>query len=167
MNSSLFFTLFFARRTFGHQTELPITTSEAVAQKWIAVTSCEPNLGILYTKDKTGPTEKHPLGLRFTASGKIAGVRATVYGDNKFGDAAQQNLINLGYWKKSGNATKTWHMEVSFRAPEVMCSTTARSDELMGDRVVINQDTIKRSIPLTVKEAVEQKWTAGSCMAVS
>lgn len=58
-------------------------------------------------------------------------------------------------------------MDVSFRAPEDMCSTTSRSEEVMGDRVVINQDTIRQSIPLTVKEAVEQKWTPGSCMAVS
>lgn len=117
-------------RTFGHQTELPITTAEAIAQKWVAVTNCETNLGILYTKDKSGPTEKHPLGLRFTASGKIAGVQATVFGDNRFGDAAQKNLIDLGYWKKTGNATKTWHMDVSFRAPEDMCSTTSRSEEV-------------------------------------
>lgn len=70
----LFFSLHFIRRTFGHQTELPITTSEAIAQKWVAVSNCEADLGILYTKDKSGPTEKHPLGLRFTASGKIAGI---------------------------------------------------------------------------------------------
>lgn len=58
-------------------------------------------------------------------------------------------------------------MDVSFRAPEDMCSTTSRSEEVMGDRVVINQDTIRQSIPLTVKDAIEQNWTAGSCMAVS
>jgi hypothetical protein len=61
------------RRTFGHQTALPLTSQEAVAAKWVAVSNCENNLGILYAQDKSGPSDKHPLGLRFTASGKIAG----------------------------------------------------------------------------------------------
>lgn len=152
-------------RTFGHQTELPVTSAKAIADKWVAVSSCDQNLGVLYTKDKSGPTEKHPLGLRFTASGQLAGVQATVFGSNRFGDAAQKNLIDRGFWKPTANATKTWHMDVSFRAPELMCSTATTADELVGDRVVINQDTIKRSIPLTVKQAVAESWTAGSCMA--
>jgi hypothetical protein len=152
-------------RTFGHQTALPLTVDEALAQKWNAISKCEPDLGILYTQDRNGPSEAHPLGLRFTASGKIAGVQATVFGSNKFGDAAQKNLINKGYWKPTANATKTWHIDVSFRAPEDMCSMTTRSEELLGDRVVINQDSIKQKIPLTAKEAVAQNWTPGSCMA--
>jgi len=152
-------------RTFGHQTELPITSAKAIADKWVAVSGCEKDLGILYAKAKSGPTEKHPLGLRFTASGQLAGVQATVFGSNSFGDAAQQNLIDSGFWKPTANATKTWHMDVSFRAPESMCSTSAPTDELVGDRVVINQDTLKRSIPLTSKQAVAESWTVGSCMA--
>lgn len=152
-------------RTFGHQTELPLTTKEALNEKWVAVSGCEPHLGILYAQDKSGPSEKHPLGLRFTSSGNIAGVQATIFGSNRFGDAAQQNLIDKGYWKRTPNATETWHMDISFRDSEDMCSGVSRSEELLGDRVVINQDTIKQAIPLTVKDAVAQKWTPGSCMS--
>ena len=178
--------LTFVRRTFGHQTELPVTSAKAIAEKWVAVSKCDNNLGVLYTKDASGPTEKHPLALRYTASGQLAGwnsfnfirfdlksflihslgVQATVFGSNSFGDAAQKNLIDRGFWKPTANATKAWHMDVSFRAPETMCSSSTTLDELVGDRVVINQDTIKRSIPLTVKDAVAQSWTSGSCMAV-
>lgn len=152
-------------RTFGHQTALPLTTKEALDERWVAVSGCEPDLGILYAQDKSGPSEKHPLGLRFTSSGKIAGVQATVFGSNRFGDAAQLNLIEKGYWKQTANATKTWHMDISFRSSEEMCSQTSKSEDLLGDRVVINQDTIKQEIPLTVKDAVSQNWTPGSCMA--
>ena len=45
-----------------------------------------------------------------------------------------------------------------------MCDPHADLKSPLGDRVVINQDTIKRSIPLTAKEAEEEKWTVGSCM---
>lgn len=152
-------------RTFGHQTGLPLTAEDAIQQKWVAVSKCEADLGVLYAQEKSGPSEKHPLGLRYTAAGQIAGVQATVFGSNQFGDAAQKNLIDKGYWKANANATKTWRMDVSFRASEDMCSSTSRSEELIGDRVVINQDTIKQSIPLTVKDAVAEQWSAGSCMS--
>lgn len=57
-------------------------------------------------------------------------------------------------------------MDVSFRSPEDMCSKTSRSEELIGDRVVINQDTIKHNIPLTASSAMQDNWTCGSCIEV-
>lgn len=111
----------------------------------------------------TGLSEKHPLGLRYTKSGVIAGVRTEIYGSNKYGPAAPKHLVDLGYWK-STNSTETWVMDISFRSEEVMCSSKSSSD-LIGDRVVINQDTIKQSIPLTAAEAQRNSWTPGSCMA--
>lgn len=89
-----------------------------------------------------------------------------MYGSNKFGDAALKNLIDRGYWKPTQNTTQTWHMDVSFRSPEDMCSKTSRSEELVGDRVVINQDTIKHNLPLTATDAMQEKWTCGSCIEV-
>ncbi len=152
-------------RTFAHQTALPLTAAAATADNWVAVTSCNPNLGILYAQDKEGPSEKHPLGLYFNAAGQLSGVQTTVFGtDKKAGPAAQQNLVDLGYWKPTANANETWHMDVSFRAPASMCATTGDTF-LTGDRVVINQDTIKQSIPLTAQQARDELWTAGSCMA--
>ncbi len=152
-------------RTFGHQTALPITAADAQKDGWVNITSCDPDLGILYAQAASGVSEKHPLGLYFTAMGQVAGVQATIYGDNrKVGPAAPDNLVEKGYWKKDGE--ETWHMDVSFRAPDEMCSTSSSSN-INGDRVVINQNTLKQSIPLTAGEAQAKKWTQGSCMSVS
>lgn len=150
-------------RTFAHQTALPTTTADAENAGWTAVSACDANLGVLYTQDSSGPSEKHPLGLRFTNAGQIAGVQTTVYGSNKKGNAAPQNLVDKGFWKAS-NATETWHMDISFRSSSAMCSDAAET-ELIGDRVVINQDSLKYNIPLTQKEANAQKFSPGSCMA--
>jgi hypothetical protein len=152
-------------RTFGHQTGLPLTVSEAKSAGWVNVTSCDPNLGILYAQDASGVSEKHPLGLYFTAAGQVAGVQTTIYGSNRqVGAAAPANIVSKGYWKADDD--EKWHMDVSFRAPSEMCSSSASKD-LNGDRVVINQDTIKHSIPLTAGAAQGADWTQGSCMSVS
>lgn len=151
-------------RTFGHQTGLPLTATEARNDGWLNVTGCDPNLGILYAQSADGVSEKHPLGLYFTAAGQVAGVQTTIYGSNKkVGDAAPANLVNMGYWKKDEN--DAWHIDISFRSPDEMCSSSPSSN-LNGDRVVINQDTIKHSIPLTAGEAQAADWTQGSCMSV-
>jgi len=152
-------------RTFGHQTALPTTAEEAESQGWVAISGCDNYLGILYTQDNSGPTEEHPLGLRYTASGAVAGVQATIFGSSKFGNAAPDNLVELGYWKVN-NGTESWRMDISFRSSSDMCSDGVPSS-LLGDRVVINQDTIAQSIPLTAKDAQERLWTPGSCMTVS
>lgn len=158
-------TRFLFRRTFGHQTSLPLSAEEAAQAKWVQISSCDENLGILFAQEKNGPSEKHPLALRYTASGHLAGVQATVFGSTRFGPSALPSLVKRGYWKKTANETETWHMDVSFRDPSVMCSGTPPED-LVGDRVVINQDTIKQSIPLTAAQAVSENWSQGSCMAV-
>jgi len=150
-------------RTFVHQTKLPLTSEDAENQGWVPVSSCDSDLGILYAQDKSGPSEKHPLGLRFTSGGQVAGVQTTVFGSNKQGNAAPQHLVDLGYWRAT-NATETWSIDVSFRDSALMCDGSTSAD-LTGDRVVINQDTLKQSIPLSAKQAQSEKWTAGSCMA--
>ena len=151
-------------RTFGHQTALPLTASEAQSAGWVNVTDCNPDLGILYAQAASGVSEKHPLGLYFNAAGQVAGVQATVYGTSrKVGNAAPDNIVKEGFWKEDGD--ETWHMDVSFRPPSEMCSSS-KSDNLNGDRVVINQDTIKHSVPLTAGEAQDGDWTQGSCMSV-
>jgi hypothetical protein len=45
-----------------------------------------------------------------------------------------------------------------------MCSAKG-GIESVGDRVVINQDTIRVGLPLTAQSARDGKWTPGSCMA--
>jgi len=75
-----------------------------------------------------------------------------------------ENLVDHGYWKAVNGTSETWVMDVSFRASSDMC-TSNLAVTATGDRVVINQDTIKQSVPLTAKQAREEKWTQGSCMA--
>jgi hypothetical protein len=76
-------------RTYLHDTQLPVTATAAIAQGWIPVDNCDANLGFLYTNQGDAPYEDHPLGLYFTATGKLAGAQVTIYRSNKeVGDAA-------------------------------------------------------------------------------
>ena len=98
--------------------------------------------------------------------GQIAGAQITVYGsDKKVGDAAPTNLVEKGFWKTNKDQEKTWHMDVSFRAPDEMCTDEKLLSGSVGDRLIINQDTIKHNIPLLAGTAQEDKWSQGSCMA--
>ena len=60
-------------------------------------------------------------------------------------------------------SSNQWTVAVSFRDPAQMCNTT-RVDEVLGDRLVINQGTLNYNLPLTAAEANCQGWTYGSCM---
>ena len=120
---------------------------------------------MLFAQDKKGISDDHPLGIYFTSVGQIAGVRTSITGNTKeIGNAAPENLVQLGFWKALPS-NQTWVVDVSFREPSAMCSGV-KSDMTLGDRVVINQDTIAYSMPLTAKDAGEKKWDAGSCMTV-
>jgi hypothetical protein len=149
-------------RTYGHGTDLPMSVNEAVSQGWVAKTVCDKNLGILYGHDDKSPSEEHPLGLYFTASGGLAGAQVTIYGSNKeVGNAAPDALVEKGFWVADA-ADKQWHMDVSFRSSSEMCGAES-SSELLGDRLVINQGTLDYSVPLVAGEAREGSWTEGSC----
>jgi hypothetical protein len=95
----------------------------------------------------------------------MTGVQVSVYGVNSIGNAAQQNLLDLGYWKVNPFNTSAWMMDITFRASKDVCSTSVLSEPI-GDRIVINQDTIAKSIELKRKVAQNNGWTPGSCMNV-
>jgi hypothetical protein len=150
-------------RTYAHGTQLPLIAADAVADGWLKAENCNEHLGFLYTNQGDAPSEEHPLGLYFTATGKLAGVQVTIYGENKdVGDAAQPALVEKGFWKVNDGMEKTWHMDVSFRSPAEMCGDTS-SDEILGDRLVVNQDTISYALPTVAGEARSNNWTEGSC----
>jgi hypothetical protein len=157
--------------TFGHEKSLPLTVTDAIAGGWVPVGSgeCNKNLGILYSRGKSGSSgasEDHPLALYYTAAGQIAGMQTTVFGSSKdSGNAASDQLVKQGYWKPSTTANATWSIDVSFREPSLMCSGSS-SDLTVGDRVIINQDTISVVIPLTAGDATARSFTAGSCIKV-
>lgn len=163
MNSTSSFSLGDAFiRTYGHGTALPTTSQQAAADGWVAKSSCDKNLGILYARDDKSPSEEHPLGLYFTSDGKLAGAQVTIYGSNKeVGNAAPDALVEKGFWIADA-ADKQWHIDVSFRASSEMCGVS--SSEILGDRIVINQGTLDYSYPLVAGDARSNSWTEGSCI---
>lgn len=153
-------------RTFDHERAVPIDVTTAKKEGWSQMTSsCNSNLGVLYAQESSGPSEDHPLAAWYTSAGQLAGVQVTVFGkDRSMGNAAPDNLVNLGYWKASNTTEQAWTIDMSFRAPSDMCSGV-KSSLVLGDRAVINQDSIKFALPLTADEAVTKKFDAGSCIA--
>ena len=119
-------------------------------------TECDPKLGILWVA-KGGESPKEPMGLYFNKAGQVAGLRIKIYGEK----AAQGRAVSQGYWIPDGK--NTWYMSISFRPAEEMC-TTSVSKHAIGDRIVINQDTIAKSIPMTLAQAQEVGFMPGSCM---
>mmetsp|Transcript_80147 Transcript_80147/g.120460 ORF Transcript_80147/g.120460 Transcript_80147/m.120460 type:complete len:265 (+) Transcript_80147:142-936(+) len=120
---------------------------------------CDANLGIRYAYKGSGPSKSTPLTIYFTAGGQVAGVGVNLYGAG----SAPQNLIDLGFWIPIEGEKNQWMLSVSFRQPSDMCSHTT-VDEVIGDRLVINQNTLSYSLPLTAAEAFCNNWTYGSCM---
>ncbi len=57
-----------------------------------------------------------------------------------------------------------WFVTVTFRSPEDVCSSGSLALPL-GDRLVLNANTIAQEIPLTPQEAGAAGWVAGSCFS--
>lgn len=119
-------------------------------------TPCDPNLGYLWTPTN-GISQLHPLSLYYTKAGQIAGMRIDVFGAG----AAQGNMINNKYYLPHGE--NRWFLSVSFRPASEMCSDKT-SSEPIGDRLIINQGVIDKSVPLTARDAEALGYQPGSCM---
>ena len=144
----------------GTAPALPLTMNDAEAQNWkLMNTTCDPQKGYRYAFNSNLPSASTPMTLYYTAAGQLAGVATELYGLG----SAPQHLVDLGFWVPVGTSGKQWTMSVSFRAPSVMCSKNM-TDEVLGDRLIVNQGTLNRVIPTTVSEATAQKWTVGSCV---
>merc|ERR1711907_48573 len=100
--------------------------------------TCDPKLGILHTA-KGGLSPESPIGIFFTQAGQIAGLRIQVWGSK----AAQGRAISEGYWIPAGE--NTWYLSMSFRPEQEMC-TQKQSANPVGDRIIMNQDTIAKSV---------------------
>jgi hypothetical protein len=121
-----------------------------------ATAECDPQLGYLWTAPG-GPSLARPLSLYYNQAGQIAGLRVDIFGAS----AAQGRMIEDGYYISAGS--DHWFLSVSFRSPEEMC-TEQMSSEQIGDRLVVNQDSIAKSIPMTSSEAEAEGFMPGSCM---
>lgn len=103
----------------------------------------------------------------FTAAGEVAGVGVDVFASH-LDDDPPEKLRVAGYWKPSVSFetgkpfAHQYHLSVSFREPSIMCNPTPTGVPL-GDRLVINQDTIAKEVPATEAQAVADGFVRGSC----
>jgi WAS/WASL-interacting protein len=154
------------KHTLENYATMPLTTSAAEAEGMTKVGNCIPKLGVLY-EPAGGTSKEAPLAAYYTPGGQLTGLRVTIWGSGSNelgifqGPAASASLVDQGYWIKSGE--HEWQMSVSFRDPSLVCSSEHVSDEI-GDRIILNQHTIAKSIPMTRSEAMREKFAVGSCM---
>ena len=159
---------------------LPVTAQDAEKHGWVKVvddtcvddTCCIPSLGVLY-EPKGGVSRDYPVSLYFTPAEQLAGLKMTVFdleGDaaaaarakGEVTNAAQGNLAEQGYYAPVKGMPGAHEMSISFRGKEDVCSTKALP-KAVGDRVVINQHTIERSIPMKAGDAEANHFKPGGC----
>eukprot|EP00053_Salpingoeca_punica_P005234 m.53244 g.53244 ORF g.53244 m.53244 type:complete len:286 (+) comp13142_c0_seq1:63-920(+) len=142
-------------RNYKQYISLPISTIEAKGQGWRQTnSSCNPWLGIPYNIDPSGPLRNSPVTLYFTPAGQVTGIAVRIFGDVK------QNLVNLGYFTYVRDGE--YDISVTFRDTPNVCSSST-SALTLGDRLVINADTLAEEIPLTTAEAERANWSKGAC----
>jgi len=142
-------------RTYTVYQDLPQNITNAQSLGWLQSSTCDPYLGIPFNFQASAPSVDYPLTLYFTAAGQLAGAAVEVFG------SVEQNLLSKGFFQTTANSDQ-WHISISFRAPSAMCSgiTTPGS---IGDRLVINANTIAYPLPTTEQSAISGKWHKGSC----
>eukprot|EP00992_Anisonema_acinus_P015257 TRINITY_DN9679_c0_g1_i1.p1 TRINITY_DN9679_c0_g1~~TRINITY_DN9679_c0_g1_i1.p1 ORF type:complete len:280 (+),score=58.40 TRINITY_DN9679_c0_g1_i1:54-893(+) len=144
-------------RTYGDETALPMTTTDATKAGWSAINgTCDSRLGIAWSEKKGGPSRHYPITLFFTPGGQISGVGITIYGN------VQESLVNRGWFEKT--AESEYFISASFR-PEGrrgVCSETVQS-EVLGTQVRINQNHLDYALPLTETEVKQANYSIGAC----
>jgi len=141
-------------RTFLVYHSLPLNTTEATKNGWANQWStCDPDLGYAYVA-KEGYSVGNPIVMYYTAAGQLAGV-----GIIHFGAPLSSHLK---FWTPL-NGSSDYILNVHFRPSLVVCSKTPQK-ELIGTQFVINQDSLKLSVPLTDKDAATAHWTVGNCL---
>eukprot|EP00615_Pteridomonas_danica_P007107 CAMPEP_0114343572 /NCGR_PEP_ID=MMETSP0101-20121206/10714_1 /TAXON_ID=38822 ORGANISM="Pteridomonas danica, Strain PT" /NCGR_SAMPLE_ID=MMETSP0101 /ASSEMBLY_ACC=CAM_ASM_000211 /LENGTH=212 /DNA_ID=CAMNT_0001478375 /DNA_START=230 /DNA_END=865 /DNA_ORIENTATION=- len=146
-------------RTYSKYVGLPTTTSDASSQGWYSTgQGCSSRLGEAWTQNSNGaPSTDKPIVLYFTPNGQVSGVGTMGYGN--FSGA----VVDQGYWQKV--AEDEYFISVTFRDPDSVCDTDFTSDDILGDRALINANTMGRSIPLVQADAVTEGYETGSCFA--
>jgi len=143
------------QRDYGIYANVPTTVADASAQGWSALGPCEPNLGIPYAQSASGPERHKPIVMYFTPAGQAAGAGVVI-----FAGTPETSLINQGWFQQLSNGN--YYISVTFRNASSVCSNSP-SEYPLGDRLIVNADTIAHYLPTTEKEAVQGQWTKGSC----
>jgi len=141
-------------RTYTDYVILPLNTSSAHSTGWLSSPTCNPKLGFAWNYRSTKPSVDYPLTIYFTPNGYPSGIAVEVFG------SVDSNLLQKGFFKQI--APGQWRISLTFRPSEEVCGKTA-SPISIGDRIVVNADTIAYSIPTTESTAINQKWHKGSC----
>lgn len=159
-------------RTVGGNFPHPITVTDAEEQGWTSAgNDCHPRLGVEYVP-AGGISQESPLSAYYTPAGQITGLKITVYGDGgDFGTSAFEGagalgeMVNQGYYipVTSSEEGASWEMSITFRSVTDVCAELILPQDI-GDRIVINQDTIAVSVPMTLGQAEGEDYQAASCM---
>ena len=153
------------QRTFTEYVGLPIGEDALVAAGWYKHgTACDPKLGFAWTQASSGATKDKPMKLYTTSGGQPAGVGIIILGHGEepmAGDAKQWATVSPLVEPK--NDPNISHIDVAFRAGDIMCSG-ATDAAAIGDTLVVNPSgPSTKSLPLNVAEAKIGGWKKGSC----
>ena len=145
-------------RSAGISQPLPTTTNAAVADGWVKSDSpCVSSIGQAWNQKKPHPTTSHPITLYFAANGQISG-----FGTDVFGDVPA--LWNYrGYYNNVGSSQ--YRIKVATRSAQLdLCSVQTPFSDPIGDRIIINPDSINQRLPGNENEAAAKQWTRGACI---
>mmetsp|Transcript_10373 Transcript_10373/g.29132 ORF Transcript_10373/g.29132 Transcript_10373/m.29132 type:complete len:328 (-) Transcript_10373:102-1085(-) len=146
----------------GVEAGIPTDVQTAVAGGWAEVGSgraCDPYRGFRYAPSGSVAPLSGPLSVWFTAGGQVSGLSVNV-----FGVQAPDYLVERGLWERTSESDE-WTLSVAFRDSEGMCDPDYVYGELLGDRLVVNPDTVAVSLPTTEEDAICEGWIEGSGMS--
>lgn len=147
-------------RSFGFQKPnvLPRDSIALEKQGWhMTKKECDPDHGFVWSAHPDGPQSDSPLTIHTSKAGQLAGIGVRLYNANKM----EKNLLEKGYWVRTKTENE-YELVIMFRG-KGLCDSDGKTDKVLGDRLVINPKHIAELVPLTEKEATQDKYTRGSC----
>lgn len=135
----------------------PTTVSQALASGYSNSSgSCNPNLGIAYSRGGKGPSQNYPVVFYFTAGGQISGVSVDLFGATSIATSLTP------FWMPV--SSQQYRMAVTFRDSNI-CDPDFTFSETLGNQIVINAFAkTPFPMPLLESEALTARFTAGACI---
>jgi len=141
--------------TFLKFDALPLTQSDADDASWMVYSNCTTGIGIAFTYKGQPPTSSYPVVVYFSAGGQISSIGVRIFG-------TLPGPLVPEYYKPADS--DSMEVTVSFRDPDSVCDPTVTFNEVVGDRLVINPDTVAFPIPIAEGDAVLAGWSQGGCI---
>lgn len=151
-------------RTFTQYAALPVGEDQLKMAGWTKHNiACDPHFGFVWTEDPSGASKRNPLKLYTTAGGQPSGVGVVFRGvDKNHLPASQQQWATQRPLVGPAPSAKLAHIDVAFRSGTIVCSG-AKSDNEIGDTLIVNPVGTSRTLPLTEKAVEAEGWRRGSC----